>query len=774
MTRHPGLFERLPAIYRTRDAEESQAGQFEAYIGLMDEVMEALDDHIEQFYHDHFIEHCDDWVVPYIGDLLGVSHLKGDPWTIRASTARAVALARRKGTLGAMEQLAFSLTGWAAHAVEMRERMLWNQHLNHQRPDAGGVPPQSLPRHIADPVRHGTVTLHDPGVLSFLGGAFDPFARTAGVKPTGGIHPRPNLPNVALFLWRQRDYQVPVSRPVHRGTAAVLAPDPSELKPGETAAAFAARFDIDPQGRQVRLHNTFRYNPGAEPPDFSEPDRTPGPMPAARLEEGPPTGNAAEYIAIDIHTGSRPDDPGIGAPGLVLHLNGNVFAGTEWTTRGEALCAWEEGLRRPLLEREVVVDPIHGRLVFGLPVDAPEGPSLRNRLRVSHTYAAPGPVGAHPVARTFPETIWPGLPEPEIIPVSAHPNGTSLRAALTGLSEDGPPRIIEITDSMTHRVHFNQVTDAVDEGGLTLSLARPFWIRAATGQRPEVILRQPLRMRAADPGDPVLTRSLDIRIEGVLLSLMSAPTNPAIVERAAVNALTLDGVTLDPAGHIELDGSAGGSRADIQNGFALANDLDFADAALLESFEELPLIRLDRCVTGPIMAGQDYRLELSDTIVDGRAGPSEDDPGLAIGADAQPEVTYGPQTVFDRVTVLGRVRVRSAEGAGGLFAHTVEVRDHQSGCVRFSRFTQSGNRLPPNFACVFGAGIGFTSTIWGMPGYGQLDRIRTDSRVLEDGPEADEMGAYGFLLNTHRLKNLSIRLREFTPVGIRPILATVT
>ena len=77
MTRHPGLFERLPAIYRTRDAEPAQGGQFEAYIGLMDEVMEALDAHIEQFYHDHFIEHCDDWVIPYIGDLLGLSPLKG-------------------------------------------------------------------------------------------------------------------------------------------------------------------------------------------------------------------------------------------------------------------------------------------------------------------------------------------------------------------------------------------------------------------------------------------------------------------------------------------------------------------------------------------------------------------------------------------------------------------------------------------------------------------------------------------------------------------------
>ncbi|MEM0921582.1 MAG: hypothetical protein AAGI13_00950 [Pseudomonadota bacterium] len=767
MTRHPGLFDRLPEIYRLRDAEEAQGGQFEAYIGLIDEVMEALDHHIEQFYHDHFIEHCDDWVVPYIGDLLGLTHLKGDPWTLRASTARAVALARRKGTLGAMEQLAFSLTGWAAHAVEMRERMLWTQHLNHQRPDAGGVPPQSLPRHLADPVRHGTVTLRDPGVLSFLGGAFDPFARTADVKPTGGIAPRPNLPNLAIFLWRLTDYQVPVARPLSAGTVAV---------PGAVGdeAPFAARFHIDPLGRQMRLFNTFRYDPSAEPPEFSEPDRTPGPIPAARLEEGPPTGNASEYITVDIHSGSRAPDPGVGAPGLVFHINENVFAGTEWTTRGANLCAWEEGLRRPLRTREIVVDPIHGRVVFGIPNNGPEGPALRNRLRVSGTYGFAGPVGAHPVSRRFEPTIWPGLAEPEVIQVSAHPGGTSLRNALTGLSADGPPRIIEITDSMTHRVNLQQISDAVAENGPTLALARPFWIRAATGQRPVVELRQPLRLRAADPGDAALTRALDIRIDGVLLSVRNAPSTRAIIERAAVNSLHLEGVTLDPGGHLELDGTAGGTRVLPQPAFDLPADLGFSDPAALESFEELPVISLNRCVTGPIMIAQDYRLDLTDTIVDASSGPELTTGRIAISDPDDPGDGWGPQTSFDGVTVLGRTRLRSADGKGGLFVHPLRVRDHQSGCLRQCRFTEEGNRLPPHTACLFGATVAFTSSISGAVGYGQLDRRLTDQAVLEDGPGADEMGAFGFLQNTHRLKNLSIRLNEFTPVGIRPILASIT
>ena len=49
----------------------------------------AIHANIESLYHDLFIETCDDWVIPYSGDLLGTSHLKGDPWTLRADVLAA-------------------------------------------------------------------------------------------------------------------------------------------------------------------------------------------------------------------------------------------------------------------------------------------------------------------------------------------------------------------------------------------------------------------------------------------------------------------------------------------------------------------------------------------------------------------------------------------------------------------------------------------------------------------------------------------------------------
>jgi len=86
-----------------------------------------------------------------------------------------------------------------------------------------------------------------------------------------------------------------------------------------------------------------------------------------------------------------------------------------------------------------------------------------------------------------------------------------------------------------------------------------------------------------------------------------------------------------------------------------------------------------------------------------------------------------------------------------------------------------GDRLPPHHGCVFGPDIdiGFTDERFGMAGYVQLRR-RSDPRILEQGPGRDLMGAFGYLRNTHKFKNVTIRFREFMPVGIRPILIPVT
>src|SRR5690348_9025813 len=70
MIMHPDrLYELLPAIHRIRDAERDYP--LRALLQVITEQVEVVETNITQLYDDWFIETCEDWVVPYIGDLVG-------------------------------------------------------------------------------------------------------------------------------------------------------------------------------------------------------------------------------------------------------------------------------------------------------------------------------------------------------------------------------------------------------------------------------------------------------------------------------------------------------------------------------------------------------------------------------------------------------------------------------------------------------------------------------------------------------------------------------
>ena len=178
------LFQRLPEIYRIRDTEQQPPGQLEAFVGVdRSRCRRRCTTTSQRSTTISSSRPAIRGSFPTSPTSSARRILSGDPHDLRADVARTVRNRRRKGTLGAIESVVYSLSGWAVHAVEMRERLLWAQHLNHQRPDAGGVPPLSLVTDIAAATRGGTVTLRDPALLSLLGGPFDPFAHSVDLKP---------------------------------------------------------------------------------------------------------------------------------------------------------------------------------------------------------------------------------------------------------------------------------------------------------------------------------------------------------------------------------------------------------------------------------------------------------------------------------------------------------------------------------------------------------------------------------------------------------------
>ncbi len=818
----PSLYERLPELYRQRDLEQTPLAPLRAFVGAIDTVLQALAAQVGAQYDDLFIDSCADWVVAYLADLVGTSHLKGDPWTLRADVARTVKNRRRKGTLGAVESQVHALSGWAVHASELRERMAWNQPLNHLRPDVGGGSPfgRAPFNQMTRPIRGGTAALRSPAWLSFVGSPFDPFAHVADVKPplvlldppVGRI--APNLPNLGVFLWRLSDYQAPVSRP-----SPPLAPwnaiEAIPAAPG--AAAFAVRFELHPQGEPMVLFNTWRYAADAEPPNLATIDAVPAPMPTARLTTGDPAARPEAYVRVETYV-ATPSEPGDDAPGLVLHLPAVPFAGMPWTFRGAELCAWEAGLFPPLRPFEIAVDPEHGRVVFGVTgaTTAAFADPLAAGLRVSAATGAmgarrkDGSVGAQPLPRVF-DPLPAGAAFVAVDGVT-----TTLADALADLALRTQPLVVEIVNSDTHVLDLSTVAGIGSVGGVfSLRLRQPqpdasgvrpwpLTIRAASGERPVIRLAQPLRIRPQSiVGSAIDLQALqNVRLQGLYLTRDAIfPAGSALIEQAVVNRLEIDGCTLDPGGALVLDGSATGSRAPMRDALRLPATRGLT-VAERQAFVQVPEISLRHSICGALAIDDAYLVGVEACIIDAGAGVLDGPSSIAIGAaTGDPEKTWGAPIAFAGATIFGRSRVERARGEGALFVRRLEVHDNQDShvgplfavrgatgagdvfaefakagsCIRASWFSGDADRLPQHVGCVFGPGavLRFNAERFGAPAYAQL-ALAVDRRICDDGPNADEMGAFGFLLGTHKWKNIGIRLREFAPVGVRVLLIPVT
>jgi hypothetical protein len=527
------------------------------------------------------------------------------------------------------------------------------------------------------------------------------------------------------------------------------------------------RFDLDPTEHPLKLFNTHRYRADEEPPNLSTPDAVPGRIPQARLTTGGPMSNPDEYVRVIPYSNAAPPVPS--EVGLTLHVPEATFPLVPWTFRGANLCAWEGGLTPPLALHEVAIDPRLGRAVFGVATNMPDGVALRDELLASPTYGFPGPTGAHPIGRSPSPDEW--LEQTAtVVTISFHDNPDALRDALADLDVRTAPLIIEIDDSMTHDLDIAAVSGSGnDAAGPTLLLGSSLWIRATHEQRPVIRLARPLGFRPADitgPNAPETMANLSVRLEGLFIT---GDAGEPLVEQAALNRLTIDGCTLDPGGQILLDGTPTGAREPFRTAMRLTNTYSLSDATEELAFDQTPVIEIVRAVVGSLEIDSGYTLEVTGSVID---GGSE----FAVrAATGDPEVAWGPPLTVQGMTAFGRMRVEEVTGDGGIWLQRLEAHNNQKGCIRFSYVSGDADRIPPHHGVVFGPAVRllFTSEVFGEPGYAQLQLV-SDRRVLEEGPERDEMGAYGYLKNAHKWKNISIRYREFVPAGIRPLPVPVT
>lgn len=201
------LYNLLPVIYRRRDAEAGYP--LKALLEVIAEQVNLVEDDIDQLYENWFIETCQDWVVPYIGDLVGYRqvHEAGEPGPIttpqgrlrnkilipRREVANTVHYRRRKGALALLEILANDVSGWPARAVEFRRLLSFSQPLNHKKLELGR-----------------TADLRKIDALDRLDGPFDELAHTVDVRRVSSHRSqgRYNIPSVGVYVWPIKPFSV--------------------------------------------------------------------------------------------------------------------------------------------------------------------------------------------------------------------------------------------------------------------------------------------------------------------------------------------------------------------------------------------------------------------------------------------------------------------------------------------------------------------------------------------------------------------------------------
>ena len=138
------LFRLLPAIHRMRDEDEIAGGALRALLGVIGREVELVERDILQLYDNWFIETCEDWVIPYLGDLVGyespvpIGAGRGGHFAPRREVANTIALRRRRGTLAILELLSNDGAGWPARAGELYRALVVAEHVNFARPGRGG------------------------------------------------------------------------------------------------------------------------------------------------------------------------------------------------------------------------------------------------------------------------------------------------------------------------------------------------------------------------------------------------------------------------------------------------------------------------------------------------------------------------------------------------------------------------------------------------------------------------------------------------------------
>jgi hypothetical protein len=804
------LLRLLPPILQLDDAYAGQP--LRALLRVMAEQADWVEGDIAGLLENWFVETCDEWVLPYLGELVGyrpspttrspaIGRYGANPNAPRREVADTVRHRRRKGTLLVLEEIARTAAGWPARAVEFGPLMVAAAHARF--PDVPRGP--SPDAHAGDLIELG----------------FGPFGtvvrrpdarRMASARTPGGG----GAASVALYVWRL------LARPVQFGQACRICPDPDPGSP----PPYYYRFTCDPFGEDRQLFTSPREPAPAAVQSAGELD-VPGPIRRRAFRDRP-----ADYYG---HTRSI-------AVWLNFPLRDGRLAGKDWAIPLQRIVParldrWEAtpGLADRLPNQAVAIDPELGRLLLRWD-HRRDGPPPTAWIRYLTAFAAEIGSGG------YPRTFWPA---PTV--------------AAAGESADGGPRdsvwhvARKAQDDQQNRIYSSfakalDAWDAAEAAGLrtvvieidddanhdlgpsaqTIRKTRIYdgerlIVRAASGRRPVIKSRregcETYRVWRIESRGPHPARRAGRTDSGTASSAAERPT------------FGLDGIRLGGPPP-EMEHSRAQFRGLELRVVGAFRQVRLRHTTLVPSRARLVLERfrgcasVEQCVLGAVTVdasspraggepGTPPDLYICDSILDGGGREAA---ALAAGGKAGPATAAFIRLTAARVTAFGPVRVYALAAAqDSIFGGGLEVTRTEFGCVRFCSLTLDNvvrETTPQRYECQpdlelqrqglipvtpanakvaalvaarvaprftprpRGASAAVPSTAppyahYGDPGYAQL-ALTCPKEVKTGAEDGSEMGVFHDLYEPQRTALLSERLVEYTPAGSDARLIFVT
>jgi hypothetical protein len=800
------LYELLPVIYRQRDEERGQP--LRALLRVIGEQVEVVEEDITRLYDNWFIETCDDWVVPYIGDLLGFQlvHEAGQPGDVHTAEGRAldkillprrevahtIGARRRRGTLALLEELSLDVAGWPARAVEFYRLLGVTQAINQLQ------------------MRRGrTADVRDVARLDLLGSAFNHLSQGVDVRRviSHRVEERSNIPDVGLFVWRLRAYRV-------SNTPAYCIEEA-----GENCFTFSVLGNNAPLFTHAQ--------PEAEETHIADELNVPAPIRlralVKRIKEH---GRTKRTEASKDYYG---DLPSVRSGEKSLAIRAPGWPGTDKDGLISAAKIIPADLRRwdyQPKDDHVAVDPKHGRIVFPTEQAPAEG------VWVSYYYGFSADIGGGEYKRALTQQA-----PADIVPAASG----ELRKRLQEWKNKVPmPKsaVIELTESEVY-------DDPVE---FEIPADHTLQIRAAAGTRPIIrlldhksnepdalsvlmnagsrlvldgllITGRSVQIKAAQP--PPVQGQPEKENNGGKVSKSDAKGRARGRKTSAAQQTKSEPVALEPVLSESASKSADATTATIEPaqvdvtirhctlvpGWTLECDCSPCrpEKGSLHLRNLQGRVRIEHSILGPIRVSEDevrsepLDLRISDSILDATK--------LENAAISRPEgrgMAHGSLTIA-RSTVLGEIHVHVMQLAENcIFAGHICVARRQIGCVRFC-YVIPESRTPRRYECqpdlaeraaleklqklVPRASLDdkaraiararrrvppqFNSVRYGSPVYCQL-ALSCLEEITRGADDESEMGVFHDLFQPQRAINLRARLDEYTPAGMETGIIYVT